>query len=85
MAVDKRHPEILKVLLKHGAMVNLLDNNGNTPAHYASDIPTLKILIAHNARLDVVNKFDHTPLMTAAKEKRNNIFKYFLLYNIKQE
>ena len=85
MAVDKRRPEIVNILLKHGAIVNLLDNNGNTPAHYASDIPTLKILIAHNAPLDVVNKFDHTLLMTAAKEQRNNIFQYIRLYKIKHE
>ncbi len=54
-AVDKQRPEIVKLLLRNGAMVNLLDNNNNTPVHYVSDIPILKILIAHKARLDVVN------------------------------
>ncbi|EFX61028.1 hypothetical protein DAPPUDRAFT_340766 [Daphnia pulex] len=85
LAVDKRRPEIVKLLLQNGAMVNLLDNNNNTPVHYVSDIPTLKILIEHKARLDVVNKFDHTPIMTAAKEQRNNIFQYLRLYNLKQQ
>ncbi|EFX66059.1 hypothetical protein DAPPUDRAFT_332578 [Daphnia pulex] len=66
-------------------MVNLLDNNGNTPAYYVSDIPTLKILIANKARMYVVNKFDNTPMMTAAKEQRNRIFQYIRLYNIKQQ
>jgi hypothetical protein len=85
LAVDKRRPEIVKLLLRNGAMVNLLDNNNNTSVHYVSDIPTLKILIAHKARLDVVSKFDHTPIMTAAKEQRNNIFQYLRLYNLKQQ
>ncbi|EFX62301.1 hypothetical protein DAPPUDRAFT_337140, partial [Daphnia pulex] len=34
LAVEKGRPEIVKILLQNGAMVNLLDNNGNTPAHY---------------------------------------------------
>ncbi|EFX62306.1 hypothetical protein DAPPUDRAFT_337133, partial [Daphnia pulex] len=85
LAVEKGRPEIVKILLQNGALVNLLDNNGNTPVHYVSDISTLKILIAHNARLDVVNKFELTPMMTAAKEQRNSIYQYLRLYNIKQQ
>jgi hypothetical protein len=85
LAVEKGRPEIVKILLRNGALVNLLDNNGNTPVHYVSDIPTLKVLIAHNARLDVVNKFELTPLMNAAKEQRNSIYQYLRLYNIKNK
>jgi ankyrin repeat protein len=85
LAVEKGRPEIVKILLQNGAMVNLLDNNGNTPAHYVSDVPTLKILIANKARLDVVNKFDLTPMATAAKEQRNSIYQYLRLYNIKTQ
>ncbi|EFX62206.1 hypothetical protein DAPPUDRAFT_337271 [Daphnia pulex] len=76
LAVEKGRPEIVKILLQNGALVNLLDNNGNTPVHYVSDIPILKILIAHKARLDVVNNFDLTPIMSAAKDQRNSIYQY---------
>jgi hypothetical protein len=75
----------VKILLQNGGLVNLLDNNGNTPVHYVSDIQTMKVLIAHKARLDVVNKFDLTPIMSAAKEQRNSVYQYLRLYNVKQK
>jgi hypothetical protein len=75
----------VKLLLRNGTILNLLNNNNNTPVHYVSDIPTLKILIAQKALLDVEKKFDYTTIMTAAKEQRNNIFQYLRLYNLKQQ
>lgn len=45
----------MELLLHNNAAVNLLDNDGNTPAHYVNDVPTLRILIRHGARLYVVN------------------------------
>jgi hypothetical protein len=32
-----------------------------------------------------VNKFDRTPILTAAKEQRNSIFQYLRFYNLKQQ
>jgi ankyrin repeat protein len=80
--VEKQRPEIVNLLLNNGAIVNLLDNDGNTPAHYAKDLPTLRILIGHGARLEITNRLNETPMQTAKKEKRNSIYHYLRLYNI---
>jgi len=81
LAVDQAKPHIVEILLRNNAAVNLRDNNGNTPAHYVKDVPTLKILINHGARLDFMNKLGDTPLQTAEKEKRNSVFHYLRLYS----
>ena len=44
-AVQKRRSQIVDILLRNEALIDALDNEENTPAHYASDIPTLKVLI----------------------------------------
>jgi ankyrin repeat protein len=81
LAVERAKPQIVELLLNNNAAVNLRDNNGNTPTHYVKDVPTLKILINHGARLDMVNKSGDTPLQTAEKEKRNCIYHYLRLYS----
>ena len=82
LAVEKQRAQIVDILLNNGAVVDLLDNDGNTPAHYARDIPTLKVLIRHFACLDITNKSNETPFQKAEKEKRNGIYHYIRLYKI---
>jgi ankyrin repeat protein len=80
LAVENARPQIVELLLNNGAAVNLLDNEKNTPAHYVSDIPTLRLLIRHGARIDKINKLGETPLKTAERNKRNCIYHYLRLY-----
>jgi ankyrin repeat protein len=53
LAVQKRRSQIVEILLLNEALIDALDNEGNTPAHYASDIPTLKVLIHYGAYLQL--------------------------------
>ncbi len=85
LAVDKQRTQIVEILLNNRAEVNLLDNDGNTPAHYAKDMPTLKVLIRYDARLDITNKSEETPIQMAEKEKRNCIYHYLRLYKIERQ
>jgi ankyrin repeat protein len=72
---------MVELLLNNGAAVNLIDNEKNTPTHYISEIPTLRLLIRHGARLDKINKLGETPLKTAERNKRNSIYHYLRLYD----
>jgi hypothetical protein len=56
LAVQKRLAQIVEILLRNEALVNSLDNDRNTPAHYASDIPPLKVLIHYGTDLEFRNK-----------------------------
>ena len=43
-ASEKRHLELVKELIEEGADVNLADEHGDTPLHYASKDGDLKIV-----------------------------------------
>ena len=79
LAVEKNRHEIAEVLLHNGALVDLQDNNGNTPAHFVRNIPTLKLLILHGASLDVGNRDSETPIMAAERDGRNTVYQYLRL------
>jgi ankyrin repeat protein len=82
LAVEKNRHEIADILLHNGALVDLQDNNNNTPAHFVRNILTLKVLIHHGARLDVENRDGETPIMAAEREGRNSIYQYLRLYSL---
>jgi hypothetical protein len=65
--------------------VNSLDNDRNTPAHYVTDIPTLKVLIHYGADLELRNKYKETPQMTAQRENKNCIYQFLRLYNVERK
>ncbi len=43
--------EICKSLIKKGALVNLLDDNRNSPILYATDLDTIKVLLDYNSQI----------------------------------
>ena len=57
-------------------MVNAIDDEGNTPTHYAKDLPTLRTLLEFGADLTIHNNDGETPTMFAEKERKNTIFQY---------
>ncbi len=67
LAVQKRRSQIVEFLLRNEAFVNSLNNDRNSPAHYASDIPTLKVLIHYGADLELRKKYKETPQMMAQR------------------
>jgi len=70
IAVYNEHPEIVALLLKHGADVNARMNNGQTPlfiAAYFGDIESLKMLLDHGAQVNISDHLGNTPLHKAAE------------------
>ena len=62
-----------------------MDNEGNKPAHYASDIPTLRVLIHYGAELALKNKYKETAQMTAKQENRNCVYQFLRLYTVERK
>ena len=66
----KEHPEIVQLLLNHGAAHHVRDNGGNTALHIAAFhgcLTVSEILLRHNAEIDVRNDNGCTPLLRASK------------------
>ena len=62
-------PELCEVLLKHDAMINAVDKDGNQPLHVAckrSFTETVKLMVSHGADTNAVNKHGQTPLHIVA-------------------
>ena len=60
----------MKILIGHGAQVNLADRNGMTPLHAhtaANSTTTLRILLDHGANVEAKSDRERTPLHLAAR------------------
>ena len=57
--------DLIKILIKKKVNINILDNYGNTPLHYAffrEDYSLiLKLFIKNNAKINIQNQFGDTP------------------------
>ena len=75
LAVRNGHEDIVKLLLVHGANVNLPNHlNGMTPLHTAAEsglINITKLLIKHGAAVNAKTRLGVTPLHLAAMAFRN--------------
>jgi hypothetical protein len=85
LAVQKRRSQIVEILLRNEAMIDAVDNEGNTPTHYASDIPTLRVLIHYGADLTLKNIYKETAQMTAKRENRNCVYQFLRLYTVERK
>ncbi len=74
-------PEVLEsvqFLLDHGANVNAVDANGETPMHgaaYKSQIKVIQFLVDHGAKIEIwnqKNKYGWTPLLIAQGHRPGN-------------
>jgi ankyrin repeat protein len=83
-AIDRKAPdryEVLDMLLRAGAPVNLKGINDWTPAHMAvsrDDAEALKILVRHRADLSIRTELDDyaTPLEEARRWRKTAALKY---------
>ena len=68
-AVMQKNPKVAEALIKHGALVDIKDDKGNTPLwravqNYRGEEPMLeciKVLIQFEANPDISNNFGHSP------------------------
>jgi ankyrin repeat protein len=83
-AIDRKAPdryEVLEILLRAGAPVNLKGINDWTPAHMAvarDDAEALKILVQHGADLSIRTEIDGyaTPLEEARRWRKTAALRY---------
>ena len=62
--------QVVKVLIKFGAQLDVLDHNDNTPLHFCSSNGHLEcahLLIEHGANVNLGNVRGDTPLHNAAR------------------
>jgi uncharacterized protein len=79
---DDASPELVRLLLKHGAKVNAADEEGNTPlilAARGADAEVLQVLIDNGALINAQNKEGQTALMNAANEDDLETVKILIL------
>ncbi|UJR22944.1 hypothetical protein I4U23_025971 [Adineta vaga] len=68
-ACNAGHYEIVELLLKHNANVNIQSTSGNTALHYSAGggyADIVRLLLEHGAKVEETNENGHTPLMEAA-------------------
>ena len=77
------HADVVRVLIKQGADVNVIDESksaaaGNTPLHFAclkDHLEVVKLLLDNGARVNAMNCADYTPLSLASSEHVRNLLR----------
>ncbi|MCD4668912.1 MAG: ankyrin repeat domain-containing protein [Actinomycetia bacterium] len=64
--VRGRQVETVRLLLAHGADVNVKECTGQTPLHLAWDPACVQALLEHGAQVDAVDRYGYTPLLRMA-------------------
>ncbi len=80
LAVKQARPDLVRLLLAHGAVINARTRFGATPLHYAAYFgrPTIaRILIRHGANRFARDRWDRTALQVAGQRRKMGVF--FLL------
>lgn len=70
MASEKGHHDAMELLLKHGAKVNVMDGNGQTPLHLAAiagQAQSCRVLMANGADLTAQTYQGYTAMEVAAE------------------
>lgn len=73
-AVIKGKQNLVKLLIKYGACVDIAEKSGYTPlmrASFDGNINIVKILLEHKANINTKNKFGRTALMIASYINKN--------------
>ncbi|KAG5900648.1 hypothetical protein JTB14_005921 [Gonioctena quinquepunctata] len=81
LASKDGHVEIVRELLKRGAVVDSATKKGNTSLHIASlagQEEVVRILVQHGASLNVQSQNGFTPLYMAAQENHDGCVRYLL-------
>jgi ankyrin repeat protein len=77
-------PSQIKEILKlDPSLVNVADQNGNTPLHLVQSVDLLELLCQHEALIDVENKWKQTPLNCALEKGKLKVAEALLQRNAK--
>lgn len=75
------NPALVKLLLVHGAKVNVVDKKGDTPFSLAAEngiLDSVQMLATAGADLNHANKWGRTPLMLAAREGHEDVVSFLV-------
>ncbi|GAB4813660.1 hypothetical protein N2152v2_000706 [Parachlorella kessleri] len=81
LAADRGLVSIVKLLLDHGAAVDLQDDDGSTPVHLAaqgSQREVVELLVKAGCRVDIKNNCQRTPVETAVLAGRTEYLAWLL-------
>ncbi|VEN62626.1 unnamed protein product [Callosobruchus maculatus] len=81
LASKDGHVDIVRELLKRGAIVDAATKKGNTALHIASlagQEEVVRLLVQHGASLNVQSQNGFTPLYMAAQENHDGVVRYLL-------
>ncbi|KAJ8966561.1 hypothetical protein NQ314_003456 [Rhamnusium bicolor] len=81
LASKDGHVDIVRELLKRGAIVDAATKKGNTSLHIASlagQEEVVRLLVQHSASLNVQSQNGFTPLYMAAQENHDGVVRYLL-------
>lgn len=80
-AVQSGDPKLVRLLIDHGARVDVADGYGETPLHRAAERANrviVEMLLSHGALVDATDDEGRTPLHYAAKRKDRSIVELLL-------
>lgn len=77
--------DVLKILLEYGLDANIVDEDGETPAHWCDDVDQLRVLLEHGASTIVPDKNLETVWHKAANDGRTAILERLLELDVRQE
>jgi len=86
IAADRGNVEIAKVLLEHGADINVRNNKrGDTPLHRAvakGNVEMVKFLLKQGADVHARNRYDDPPIQIAIEDEERNaeMIQFLLIY-----
>lgn len=75
--------EVVKLLLKHQADVNIVDGDGWAALHYAAwwgHVEVAELLLVHGAKVNALNSKGHTPIVSAIGDDNLNMIKVLIRY-----
>ena len=76
-AVMRNSTEVIAMLMKHGASINITNNEGDTPVHIAArwnETEAIAMLINHGASINITNNRGEKPIDLARRFKRKQQF-----------
>eukprot|EP00126_Sphaerothecum_destruens_P015311 Sdes_comp9264_c0_seq1m744 len=72
-AASYGHPELMEYLIENGAVVDLVDADGDTPLHVCESEFCTRILLQYGADPSKVNFENKTALQVAEEEERDEV------------
>ncbi|RMZ86058.1 hypothetical protein DV737_g6, partial [Chaetothyriales sp. CBS 132003] len=89
IAISKRDPESVRLILQFGADANGSDEDGLTPLLFATAVPCLKaakLLLKHGADPNLTSRPDiESPIVMAINEEKFDLVQLYLRYSAKMD